>query len=289
MTKNPKSKPQSPPRNAEAKAVVEWAYRNLRQNKGEQFPFACQFQFQPARTVKLVTRDETTKLFSVAEIRERIEELKKLATDTGEQAEKISALDNPANANRLVESLGGVAKRANELLLQLARNGNQKAVEQLAFRALAVAGDKVIGLAGLIQPGNFVDILVTVQDPLNDKLHLTKIVLENIRVLATGTMIDNKGDNTKPAPVDVFTVEVTPQEGQELSLASSQGKLHFALRNVTDKNPALTLASTVPELLEAYRPQMQKVSGPAGEATDKRVSKMFVINGPKNAIEWVSF
>jgi|GEM_PF-1440153 hypothetical protein len=141
MTKNPKSKPQSPPRNAEAKAVVEWAYRNLRQNKGEQFPFACQFQFQPARTVKLVTRDETTKLFSVAEIRERIEELKKLATDTGEQAEKISALDNPANANRLVESLGGVAKRANELLLQLARNGNQKAVEQLAFRALAVAGE----------------------------------------------------------------------------------------------------------------------------------------------------
>ena len=76
--------------------------------------------------------------------------------------------------------------------------GGVSAVVTQGMRAIAVAGDKVIGLAGLIQPGNYVDILVTVQDPQNDRLHLTKTVLENIRVLATGTMIDNKGDSTKP-------------------------------------------------------------------------------------------
>ena len=210
-------------------------------------------------------------------------------------AKEYAPAGNFSNPSELVGRVLVTPVKQNEPIIESklapmdVTTGGVSAVVHEGMRALAVAGDKVIGLAGLIQPGNFVDILVTVQDPLNDKLHLTKIVLENIRVLATGTMIDNKGDNTKPAPVDVFTVEVTPQEGQELSLASSQGKLHFALRNVTDKNPALTLASTVPELLEAYRPQMQKVSGPAGEATDKRVSKMFVINGPKNAIEWVSF
>jgi len=168
--------------------------------------------------------------------------------------------------------------------------GGVSAVVHEGMRAIAVAGDKVIGLAGFIQPGNYVDILVTVQDPQNDKLHYTKTVLENIRVLATGIQVDNKGD--KPAPVDVFTVEVTPEQGEQLSLAAVQGKLHFALRNVTDKNTVLTLGSTVPDLLEAYRPRMQKVSEPAAkmepkvEAPERRVSKIFVINGPKNPIEW---
>jgi pilus assembly protein CpaB len=169
--------------------------------------------------------------------------------------------------------------------------GGISAVVHEGMRAIAVAGDKVIGLAGFIQPGNYVDILVTVQDPQNDKLHYTKTVLENIRVLATGTLVDNK-DSTKPAPVDVFTVEVTPEEAELLSLAAVQGKLHFALRNVTDKNTVLTLGSTVGNALEGYRPRMQKVSEPAAkmepqiEAPERRVSKIFVINGPKNPIEW---
>jgi pilus assembly protein CpaB len=171
--------------------------------------------------------------------------------------------------------------------------GGVSAVVTQGMRAIAVAGDKVIGLGGFIQPGNYVDILVTVQDPQNDKLHYTKTVLENIRVLATGAMIDNKGDSTKPAPVDVFTVEVTPEEAERLSLAAVQGKLHFALRNVTDKNTVYTLGSTVGEALEAYRPRMQKVAEPAAKmepqtgATERRVSKMEIINGVKR--EQVSF
>jgi pilus assembly protein CpaB len=171
--------------------------------------------------------------------------------------------------------------------------GGVSAVVSSGKRAIAVAGDKVIGLAGFIQPGNFVDILVTVQDPQNDKLHYTKTVLENIQVLATGAVVDNKGDGTKPAPVDVFTVEVTPEQGEQLSLAATQGKLHFALRNVMDKNVVYTLGSTVPEMLEAYRPRMQKVSEPAVkmesqiEATPRRVSKMDVING--TTLKQVSF
>ena len=105
---------------------------------------------------------------------------------------------------------------------------------------------------------------------------------------ATGIQVDNKGD--KPAPVDVFTVEVTPEEAERLSLAAVQGKLHFALRNVADRNMVYTLGSTVGDALEAYRPRMQKVSEPAAkmepqiDATQRRVSKIFVINGAD--IKW---
>jgi pilus assembly protein CpaB len=93
--------------------------------------------------------------------------------------------------------------------------------------------------------------------------------------------------------VDVFTVEVTPEQGEQLSLAATQGKLHFALRNVTDKNVVYTLGSTVPEMLEAYRPRMQKLVEPAAkmephiESTQRRSSKMDVING--TTVKQVSF
>lgn len=165
-------------------------------------------------------------------------------------------------------------------------NGGVSAVVAPGMRAIAVAGDKVIGLSGLIQPGNYVDVLVTVQDPQNPSQHYTKTVLEDVQVLATGVQLEDKGNGSKPEPVDVFTVEVTPQQAEVLSLASMQGRLHFALRNPLDKSTVLTLGETVPQMLDSFRPSVQKVaateakSEPSMEpAAPRHVYKMQVING----------
>lgn len=138
--------------------------------------------------------------------------------------------------------------------------GGVSAVVSPGKRAIAVAGDKVIGLAGFIQPENRVDVLVTLKNVGSDT-YTTKTVLENIRVLATGTQTLNLFDG-KPGPVDVFTVEVTPEEAERLSLAASQGKLHFALRNVTDEAEVTTMGSTVSEMLDSYKPRLQLVKEP---------------------------
>jgi pilus assembly protein CpaB len=53
--------------------------------------------------------------------------------------------------------------------------GGISAVVAPGKRAIAVAGDKVIGLAGFIQPGNHVDILVTLKSPFSES-HITKLV-----------------------------------------------------------------------------------------------------------------
>jgi len=106
-------------------------------------------------------------------------------------AKEYAPAGNFSNPSELVGRVLVTPVKQNEPIIESklaprdVTTGGVSAVVHEGMRALAVAGDKVIGLAGLIQPGNFVDILVTVQDPLNDKLHLTKIVLENIRVLAT--------------------------------------------------------------------------------------------------------
>jgi len=131
--------------------------------------------------------------------------------------------------------------------------GGVAAVVTPGNRAIAVRGDKVVGLAGLIKPGDRVDVLVTINDRKGRKKKgaITKVVLENILVLAAGPQMQ-KGDKGE-SPVDVYTLEVTPEDAERLALASNEGKLHFALRNATDTDIVLTKGATVNETLDSYR------------------------------------
>ena len=127
--------------------------------------------------------------------------------------------------------------------------GGVSAVLDPGMRAISVKGNRVLGLAGFINPGNRVDVLVTIDDPKN-KEPVTKIVLENLKVLASGTQIieNSKGE---PAPVDVYTLAVTSEQGERLTLAATEGRLQFALRGAADTDVVLTKGITVPELLKS--------------------------------------
>ena len=129
--------------------------------------------------------------------------------------------------------------------------GGVSAVIKRGMRAVAVKGDKVIGISGFIQPGNRVDVLVTMRDPLT-KNEITKMVLSNVLVLAAGTEIEEKKDG-KPQPVDVFTLEVDPEQAERLALAAAEGRLQFALRNATDTETVLTKGATVAQTLRSLR------------------------------------
>jgi pilus assembly protein CpaB len=135
-------------------------------------------------------------------------------------------------------------------------SGGVSAIVTPGKRALAVKGDKVIGISGFILPNNRVDVLVTLEDKKR-KREMTKIVLENLLVLATGTQIE-ENDKGEPAPVDVYTLEVTPEEGEKLTLAATRGKLQFALRNVTDGETVFTKGATVQGTLSSYRPPVSR-------------------------------
>jgi len=137
--------------------------------------------------------------------------------------------------------------------------GGVSAIVKLGKRALAVKGDKVIGLSGFIRPGNRIDVLATITNPRN-KSEMTKTVLENILVLATGIELEENKEGGKPNPVDVYTLEVTPREGEKLSLAATKGKLHFALRNIIDKETVLTKGATIPKILASFIPKKRQRS-----------------------------
>lgn len=137
------------------------------------------------------------------------------------------------------------------------RTGGVPAVLKPGKRALAVKGDKVIGISGFVNPGNRVDVLVTMRDPKR-KIDRTKMILQDIPVLATGTQIE-QNEKGEPAPVDIYTLEVTPKEAEKLALAAAEGKIQFALRNFIDMENVVTPGTTISETLSSDK-EKKKVS-----------------------------
>ncbi|HHT9110053.1 MAG TPA: Flp pilus assembly protein CpaB, partial [Candidatus Brocadiaceae bacterium] len=130
--------------------------------------------------------------------------------------------------------------------------GGVAAIVSLQKRAMSVKVDRVIGVSGYIAPEHRVDVLVTVSYKEKESvLPVTKTILENIRVLAVGSEVDDKEKKGKPISVDVVTLEVTPEEGEKLALASTQGKIQLALRNYVDAEDVLTRGVTIPNLISS--------------------------------------
>lgn len=134
------------------------------------------------------------------------------------------------------------------------KTGGVAAVISPKKRAVSVRVDKIIGVAGFIHAGNRVDVLVTIRRATGQtEAQITKIVLENILVLASGPEYQaTGGKEEKAAPVDVITLEVSPEEAEKLALAATEGKLQLALRNFSDTEDVLTRGTTIPMLLASY-------------------------------------
>jgi len=131
------------------------------------------------------------------------------------------------------------------------KTGGVAAVVSPKKRAIAVKVDKVIGVSGFIHPNNRVDVLVTLTTG-KTPTSITKTVLENILVLAAGPEFEAKGKEEKPSPVDVVTLEVTPEEAEKLALAATEGKILLTLRNFSDSEDVMTKGMTIPVLLASY-------------------------------------
>jgi pilus assembly protein CpaB len=104
------------------------------------------------------------------------------------------------------------------------------------MRALSVAVNEVIGVAGFVIPGTMVDVLVT--GSLGGSGHggqenITRTILENVRVLAAGQKIEVDREG-KPQTVPVITLLVSPDDAGKLTMASTEGKIQLALRNTID-------------------------------------------------------
>jgi pilus assembly protein CpaB len=112
------------------------------------------------------------------------------------------------------------------------------------YRAMTVKVDDVVGVAGFARPGSLVDVVVVIQPSDNTAANngpISKIVLQNIKVLASGQNIDQpKNDDREAQQVKAVTLQVTPDQAERLALASTEGKLQLVMRNATDQDDEQT-------------------------------------------------
>jgi len=135
--------------------------------------------------------------------------------------------------------------------------GGLSAVIPEGYRAMTVKVDDVVGVSGFIMPGSVVDVVVTI-DPADKGFNqdpISKIVLQNIKVLANGQNIDQPKDEREANTVRAVTLQVTPEEAEKLALASTEGKLQLVMRNAVDQNSTDTKGINKRGLLSGDRAQ----------------------------------
>ena len=121
-------------------------------------------------------------------------------------------------------------------------------------RAMTVKVDEASGVAGFLNPDNRVDVVVTVDKGDFNKDPISKVILQNLRVLGTGQKIE-KTLGEKPQVVPTVTLEVTPKEGELLALAVREGMISLVLRNQQDMHTVQTTGVRTSSLLGKAIPE----------------------------------
>ena len=141
------------------------------------------------------------------------------------------------------------------------------------MRACAVKVDEVVGVAGLVTPGMHVDVLISGNPPgangSSDSGPKVKTLLQDITVLSAGTDIQRDVDG-KANPVQVVNLLVTPEQAEDLSLASNQTKIQLVLRNPLDTKIAEPPGTVVANLYadkNAPAPPKPRPAATTGPAT----------------------
>lgn len=117
-------------------------------------------------------------------------------------------------------------------------------------RAVTVSVNEVAGVAGFVAPNNRVDIVLTTTTPkyaAGEKI--SKIILQNVTVLATGQITEQK--DGKPVVVPTVTLDLMPEEAERLINAASQGSLQLLLRSIIDTAPVEARGATINKVLTA--------------------------------------
>ncbi len=116
------------------------------------------------------------------------------------------------------------------------------------MRAMSVPVDEVSDISGFVLPRTRVDVLATISGAGADFPAFSRIILQDVEVLAVAQEIE--GSKDVPIPVKVVTLLVTPEQAERLALASREGVLRLAMRNYGDQKLVQTAGIELRDLFQ---------------------------------------
>lgn len=129
------------------------------------------------------------------------------------------------------------------------------------IRAMSILVDEVNSVSGMLQPGDRIDLLFSVRPPVasgQPPAHeVTTTLMQDLAVLATGRQVRAGADEGNGARhFTAITVEVSPEQAQQLIVAQRAGKLTAMLRHPDDRQPLGARALDLNALLGIARPEL---------------------------------
>lgn len=150
-------------------------------------------------------------------------------------------------------------------------------------RAITISVDNVSSLLGMINPGDYVDIIATLGIPVQGAggKQVTQAAViplfQNVLVLAVGQEIaasmESKTESRyKPAEKKepsspLITVALSPQEANLIAFVQEQGKIRLVLRSPMDSQTQPIQPASWDTLFQYIMPQQTKVE-PAGDTIE---------------------
>jgi pilus assembly protein CpaB len=180
------------------------------------------------------------------------------------------------------------AVRTNEPMLasKLAEPGSRAGLPILipeGMRAMSISVDQVVGVAGFVIPQTRVDVLLTIQPPGQSET-ITQIILQNLTILTAG-QVTQRDDAGNPMTVNVVTLLLSPDQAERLSLATSQGRIQLALRNMLDVEDATTTGIRVSGLLAGQPRRATPVARPAATVQRQETGMVEMYRGGTRSIQ----
>ena len=148
------------------------------------------------------------------------------------------------------------------------------------MRGVSVPVDEASSNAGLIFPGDRVDLILTQSVNMNGELatarRVSETVLEDVRVIAMGRRLHTEPEEDLGTnPIRTVTLEVSPQSAELVALVTELGKLSLSLRSIATSGVPPTAATEQREV--TWDSDISQVLSSSGRAS----STLMVMRGSK--------
>lgn len=162
-----------------------------------------------------------------------------LTQDMLEQKKLPDMAITKGTAKTIEEAVGKITKyplsAGEQVILSKLGNIGVEGAEKLSlelpngYRAITISVDDVIGVAGYINKGDYVDVISTIS---KDSVVTTSLLLQKVKVIRVG----NSSLNGQPpaAKHETVTLSLTPEDTVKLSYAATNGVIRLALRPLLD-------------------------------------------------------
>lgn len=198
------------------------------------------------------------------------------------QPQAVSSLDRIAGMVTVAPISEGeqisLSKLTNE---RKASGGDLAGTTPSGKRAISIMVDSIASLSGMVKPGDYVDVLATIQIPVqgaDGKLTRQMVVVplfQNILVLAVGQNtggVSSSGSRYAEAPAAsggglLITLALGPQEANLIAFVQEQGKIRLTMRSPADAKVEPVVPASWDSLFQYIMPQKQN-NEPAAVVVD---------------------